>query len=565
MLSADENIKFKVSFYETNDKNTKLESIKSKNFKSLKKNFLNKGFSKNTFWLKIEAENLTKKSLDYILELQNPSLDHVVFFDKNKTIQTGDHHKFNSRDIDVINFAFDIKIIPDKKNVYFVKINTKNAITIPIRIHKKDDFFHIEVNINRGLYLFLGFMIALIIYNSFLYLILREKPYLYYVLFQFFYIGLLISLSGLGYSFLWKDNIFLNELTHKVFDDLSLFFFLLFVLSFLETKKHFPSLYYVAKIFLALILVVSIPIGIIHDILVKPVMLGAMGLIFYIILVSVKKNILYSKYILLGVVFLLIGSLSTLLKNFGWIEVNPFTTWAIYLFAMFEGMFFSLAIAKRIEVLKEHDRMLQLNQKKKLQKEVAKQTANLQILLKELNHRVKNNLQIISSFITMALQNSSEKKVLQSLEHRVHAIALLHTTLYKSNDFSNINIKTYLKNIVDDIYDIYSPKVKIKLDIKDIFFEFEKAMTIGLIVNEIVTNMIFHAFKNTKEPTIKIKLFYDKNSYILILTDNGDGFDITKKFDGLGLKLIKRLSEKQLGGKLEIESSKEGSRFKIVF
>jgi two-component sensor histidine kinase len=565
-LSANE-IEMRIYHYEDINKNSSLNDIKSKKFQLLKDNFLNRGLSKNKQWLKVEIKNHTSTPLNYLLELQNPTLDSIKLFKNNgSTIQTGDHYKFKSRDIDAINFVFNIDLKPNIKNIYYIEIKTDNAITIPIKLHQKETFFNSEISLNRGLYIFLGFILALIIYNSHLYLILKEKPYLYYVLFQLFYVGLLISMSGLGYSFLWQDNIVINEFTYKIFDDLALLFFMIFILSFLQTEKYFPSLHFKAKIALVLIVIVAVTEGFIHDILVKPVMLGAIGLISYIVILSVKKDILYAKYIFVGVSFLFIGSLSTLLKNFGWIGINFFTTWSIYIFVMLEAILFSIAIAKRIETIKEYDKELQLNQKTMLQKEVKRQTQKLQTLLQEVNHRVKNNLQIVSSFINISLQNSNEKKVLKALNSRIQTIALLHSSLYKSDIKVDINIKEYIQNIVENIYQIYDPNIKLHIDIEDTNLDFNRAIIIGLVVNEIVINTLTHAFKtDSKNPSIYIELCYKNNSYTLTIDDNGVGFNIDKEYKTLGLKLINRLVTKQLKGNLDIKSTKNGSSFKIRF
>jgi two-component sensor histidine kinase len=233
---------------------------------------------------------------------------------------------------------------------------------------------------------------------------------------------------------------------------------------------------------------------------------------------------------------------------------------------MLEAILFSIAIAKRIETIKEYDKELQLNQKTMLQKEVKRQTQKLQTLLQEVNHRVKNNLQIVSSFINISLQNSSEKRVLKALNSRIQTIALLHSSLYKSDIKVDINIKEYIQNIVENIYQIYDPNIELHIDIEDTNIDFNRAIIIGLVVNEIVINTLTHAFKtDSKNPSIYIELCYKNNSYILTIDDNGVGFNIDKEYKTLGLKLINRLVTKQLKGNLDINSTKNGSSFKIRF
>jgi len=558
LLQAKE-VDITVSYFETN-KDLSIEKIKSQKFIPLNSKSFNKGLGKKKYWLKVEIKNNTPSVNKSILELQNPSIDHIKLYGE-KVFVTGDHEKFSSRDIDAINFAFSIKLKPYQKKLIYIMIESNNAVTIPVKLFSKDSFLKKEMILNRGLFLFLGFMIALLIYNSYMYLLLKEKPYLFYVLFEFVYTTLLVSMSGLGNSFLWRDIVFINEFTQRYFDDLSIILFILFVLSFLEIKKHFPYIYNISKVVILLNTIVMITSGSVHNILLKPVMLGSIGYIVFIIYLSVKKKLPYAKYILTGAILLTIGSVSTLFKNFGWIEINYFNTWAIYIGAMLEGILFSFVIVKRVEKLKEHDRKLQLYQKKRLEKEVKRQTANLNLLLKEVNHRVKNNLQIISSFISLSMQNAKDKNILESLDRRIHTISLLHETLYKSNNYSNVDIKEYLENILKDIYEIYSPKTEFEVTIKSVSFDFDKTMTLGLVVNEIVTNILLHS-KATK---IKIELYFDENKYHLNIQDNGIGFESDREFNTLGLKLIKRLITRKLNGDIKINSSHDGSSFIITF
>ncbi len=548
-----------ISYFETHQ-NLSIKDIKSKDFIPLNSKSFNKGLGKKKYWLKVEIKNNTSSAKESILELQNPSIDHIKLYGE-KVFVTGDHEKFGTRDIDAINFAFSVKLKPYQKKLLYIMIESNNAVTIPIKLFSKDNFLKKEMILNRGLFLFLGFMLALLVYNSYMYLLLREKPYLFYVLFEFVYVTLLVSMSGLGNSFLWKDIVFINEFTQKYFDDLSIILFILFVLSFLEIKKYFPYIYNISKVVILLNTIVMITSGTIHNILLKPVMIGSIWYIVFIIYLSVQKKLPYAKYILTGAILLSIGSLSTLIKNFGWIEINYFNTWAIYICAVLEGMLFSFVIVKRIERLKEHDRKLQLYQKKMLEEEVKKQTNNLNLLLQELNHRVKNNLQVVSSFISLALIKSKDKKVLESLDRQIHTISLLHKTLYKNDNYKQINIKKYFSELIKEIFAIYKPDIKLEMDIKDVNFDFDKTMTLGLILNEILTNILLHS----KADIVKIKLFFEDEIFTLEVEDNGVGFDFKKTSKTLGLKLIKRLVTRKLNGDLDIKSDKTGSRFVIKF
>jgi two-component sensor histidine kinase len=409
---------------------------------------------------------------------------------------------------------------------------------------------------------------------------LKENIYLYYVAFQFFLFMMLLSASGYGYYFLWQNNPFINELIMKHFDDLALIFAVLFSKSFLQTKLYYPTIDKILNIFLVLLFIVLITTGYIHLLLVKPVMIGVILIIFFTSIVALIEHKSKIKYYFTGWLFMIVGSLLMLSQNFGWVEPSFLTNWSLYIASMFEAILFSMALAQKIELLKQEKKeALKINQDR-LEYEVKRKTLNLdealkqkEILLKEIHHRVKNNLQIISSFITIAMLKNSDiqiRDIFTSLQDRINAVSLLHEYLYKHENLDLINIKEYIYNLVNQIATIYIVKnIKFDFNIDDIRLEFDRIILLGLIINEVVTNSLKYAFKNTPEPRIKFKLKNIKeDKFYLEIIDNGCGFDTDidlKKSKTLGLKMIHRLTTKQLNGELTVKSKAGKTSFTILF
>jgi two-component sensor histidine kinase len=194
-------------------------------------------------------------------------------------------------------------------------------------------------------------------------------------------------------------------------------------------------------------------------------------------------------------------------------------------------------------------------------------------LLKEIHHRVKNNLQIISSLLNLQSRNVKNKKALEAFsesQRRLHSIALVHQKLYQNENLSRINIKEYLSDLVDTIHQsFYSPSKNIsyEINITDINFDVDTAVPLGLIVNELVTNAYKYAFIESTDGIISINLQKkEKSSFILDIKDNGKGlpknFDIND-LESLGMKLVNILT-RQLDGKLDIKSE-NGAEFIIEF
>jgi len=191
-------------------------------------------------------------------------------------------------------------------------------------------------------------------------------------------------------------------------------------------------------------------------------------------------------------------------------------------------------------------------------------------LLKEIHHRVKNNLQIISSLLNLQTKNIKDKSTLSAMadgQNRVMAMALIHQKLYQNSDISSIIFKDYTSQLLNQIAGLYPELKDVKREVVsgDIELDIDTAVPVGLILSELITNAYKYAFTNGKG-SIVITLKQTENNYILEVQDNGPG--LPKDFDlstasSIGLRLIRRLS-RQLYGTSTYEY-KNGSRFIITF
>jgi len=201
-----------------------------------------------------------------------------------------------------------------------------------------------------------------------------------------------------------------------------------------------------------------------------------------------------------------------------------------------------------------------------------------EILLREVHHRVKNNLQIVSSLLNLqsnTVSDSFTKDILWQSRNRIRSIALVHEKLYQSGNFAEINFKEYTKSLIHELFRVYVADpgtIHTHLDIENINLPLSYALPCGLIMNEILSNSLKYAFPENfqanPKPTINIALKTLENYKIqLIVSDNGIGLPEDYKLTeskSLGLYLIHILSTEQLEGKLDI-SIKKGSIFTITF
>lgn len=194
-----------------------------------------------------------------------------------------------------------------------------------------------------------------------------------------------------------------------------------------------------------------------------------------------------------------------------------------------------------------------------------------ELLLREIHHRVKNSLQIVASLLSLQASEFDDPVVKESYnesENRIYSIALVHEILYNSTDISEINIKEYIENLIENIlytYDVDTKEIVINTDVEDHELGIETSIPLGLILNELISNSIKHAF-NTGTGTVTLKLSKIKEEYVLILQDDGVGLpdDLNlNETSTLGLLLVNQLVN-QLEGSIEVVVN-NGTKYTIRF
>jgi len=207
---------------------------------------------------------------------------------------------------------------------------------------------------------------------------------------------------------------------------------------------------------------------------------------------------------------------------------------------------------------------------KNAEKQIYRNLQEKDVLLKEVHHRVKNNMQVISSLLRMQsrfIKDEESMRMFMESQNRVRSMALIHEKLYQSDDLANINSRQYISSLMGNLVHSYKTegKVKIKLDIQDQLLDVNLAIPVGLIINELVSNSMKYAF-NGKAGEIQLHMGKEKDKYELLVKDNGEGFpenfDPTKT-DSLGMQLVTALT-RQIHGEYDFYN-KNGANFKITF
>jgi two-component sensor histidine kinase len=195
-----------------------------------------------------------------------------------------------------------------------------------------------------------------------------------------------------------------------------------------------------------------------------------------------------------------------------------------------------------------------------------------EMLLKEVHHRVKNNMQVISSLLNLQSGSIKDPQVIEIFkesQNRVKSMAIIHEKLYKSTDFKHIDFGEYIKNLAADLLKSYRSMpgdIQLKINVEDVILGIDTAIPCGLIINELVSNALKHAFPKDRKGEINIELLRNGDRLTLIVGDDGIGFpeDLDFRQTGsLGLQLVRTLTQ-QLGGTIELSRS-FGTEFKITF
>lgn len=198
-------------------------------------------------------------------------------------------------------------------------------------------------------------------------------------------------------------------------------------------------------------------------------------------------------------------------------------------------------------------------------------------LIQEIHHRVKNNMQIMVSLLNLQADNAMSRNLtskelyslLKDTESRVFSMSLVHNELYKSSNLSHVDFHSYLNMLLENLWNLYGvdPNIKHSVEARGLILSMNIAISLGLIVCELVTNAIKHAFSERYQGMLRIVALSESGTVIVTIEDNGKGIPeefVNMDHDTLGLQLVSILT-KQIQGKLKLETLNPGTRFEVRF
>ena len=213
-----------------------------------------------------------------------------------------------------------------------------------------------------------------------------------------------------------------------------------------------------------------------------------------------------------------------------------------------------------------------ITDRKRAEEQIKASLKEKEVLLKEIHHRVKNNLQIVSSLLYLQSRKTSDDQVLSVLmesQTRVRSMALIHEKLYQCDDLANINLADYIRSLTSYLlnsYGVASHMVKLSVNVETAPLGLDRAIPCGLIINELVSNALKYAFPQGRRGEILVDLLHDGGGkLILTVKDNGVGLPENMDIEdtpSLGLQLVSTLV-KQLDGIIEVDR-RGGTEFKMI-
>ena len=532
----------------------------------------NFGFSTKHLWIKLKLFNQSDKILHTLLVLDNSLIETADLYCQNRPNQ---HRGLLQREYTrTLRPAFRLDFAPHQKLKCFLHVhNRATTLQFGLSFQSRKIFNHNEQFREDLILFFLGMLFSLAILSFLMYLYAKDYSYLLYIFYlatlvfqQVTYTGFLPSIAPL-----WLNKIDNAIVVPKV--ALLIIAAALYARVFLRTSQ-FKEIDTIYKFFLWFSLLQIPLVG--TSFFYLPVVTVITGLFFVVFntyagIVIYKRGYKAARFFVLAWLLLAPGYFGMILDALGLVSLMYRFPMLIMAMTTIEAILLLLAFVDRFyhyqfEKLAYEKRYNQLlsDQKEEVESRVSLRTIELkdaldekEMLFKELHHRVKNNLQLILSIVHLQQNRAKQeetKEALQSFEQRVATIANTHEMLQYEKGYELVQMQPYLQNLCGDLIHALSKEQFIHDCNSDVTLPLREAIYVGLIVNELITNIVKHKEVDI-DTLINILLQQNNNEYFLQIKEPNRQKIYNTKSKGLGLLIVKTLVEKQLGGSLEYDNN----------
>lgn len=553
---------FRFSYLKDENSTLTISDITHREFKESSPNAFALGYTKGTVWIKIDVRNLSDEE-NFVLSLGEHFYEraNLYYLQDGRTVRkhTGLFIPIEKREIYADQLALTLTIPKNTTQTLYLELQGKYAYFGDITLTKAQSFRpYTLLNINTVYLLLFGITAIIVLFNLFLYFKVKERVYAYYVGYGFFNLIYIINISGILVYLDMQYFVYKLQFTAAFM----IGFLILFSTEILEIKRYLPKIGKIVPYF-------SLPaffFGIMVLFQYQPWnklinnYAGIMSLILLIfsIIIYLKGNKKIKYYILAMMTFFTFVIVFTFMVA-GILEYSFGTRYG-YIFASFiEIVLFSMILSNRYydmreEFIASQSELIEIKSKNEafLETEVKNRTEQLEnllgereMLVKEVHHRVKNNFHTLIGLLWLEEQNgTSDENKFQNLRNRIKSMSMIHEKLYQSKDITNIPLKEYMEEIIENLLSAQKGnRVKLHQEIDDIVLKFDCVVSLGIIVNELISNTLKHN-QGMENLMIDVKFTYLDGIATLMIQDNGKGFNLHNATEGLGMNIIQSFSKK---------------------
>ncbi len=493
---------FKTYYLEDKSNSKTFEQIVNSPFTEIKTEILNFGTSDHTYWIKLVPNNALgfKNELLTIdqARFQLAKLYLKRFGQKDSLIRSFDLYN-NGTAKNSQGFSFLLPKLLNKSDVLYLRLRPHEVFITKISVKKEYELLekHALRDIIFGIYT--GIMLVMFVYNLFLFIVVRDRSYIFYVFYILFTWLAQISIQGYGRRYMWEADSFMNQNSVVLYSLLGLVFACLFTISFLNTKLFSPFSHKLFKVYLILVVIsigALLVIGSTATFILMQILtlLGAGIAMYASYYVYFKKHFKPAGFYLLAWSILLVGAILFVLKDYGIMPYNTFTTYLLQLSSAIEVMLLSFALADKINYFKKENETAQvqaLNASLENQKLIKEQNIILEKKVRERTEELENANTTLNETLNNLKSTQSQLVDAEKMAALGQLTAGIAHEINNPINFVTSNVKP-LQLDIDDLKDIISKYEKIDFegDIKKQFDEidaYKRQIDLGFINNEITS------------------------------------------------------------------------------
>ena len=567
--------RFEMSYFEDVNSTYTLETVKAEKFEHVPNHVISLGIIKSTVWVKIKLDTSLMND-ESVLEVKRPFLDNITLsyllkgnIEVHESLGLNYPSTTNKFNHFLPVFAIPVNELASQE--LYLKINSRYSMLIPISVSAKEDFYKGRVTTYLIAGILIGGILLMALYNLFLYFSTKDFSYVIYV---FSIIGAVLSqgyIYGILIPYLSPNSPEFSFRFPVIIMALTAIFGLLFAIRFLDIKKLSKRVYYLLVVAIIFELF-SISLELLHlDYISRKVNIIQVILfsliIFSTAVFSLVKGQKIARYFTIGWSLYLFGMIVFALKTVGILPHNSITSHFMHFGTFMEVLLLSFALGHKYALVKQEKERLERQTVAELEVLVKIQTSKIEnslkekeLLMKEIHHRVKNNMQMVSSVLQLKStesNNPSVKKELLDSQSRILSMSLAHKKMYEDNNFEQLNVSTYLKEIISTVFNTQKKIVSFDFTGEDLLINIAQGQAIGFIIHELASNSIKHAWSADDIRNVKVSIQKVNGQITLTYADNGKGvppdFDI-ETVSSMGLKLVRSFTKRKLKGHISFLS-----------